>query len=425
MHILKIATAALILTGGLAGPATPQPSTPVTLYRNAMVWNGVGFSRRTLAVRGGRFVAVSRSEAGAITVDLAGRYVVPAYANAHCHLTSANRASSDTFLNAGVFYVWNPNSITLPLRDLRFFGQPDTVDVAIAQGGITEPRGHPEPLYVDILSKYVYRGRDAAWFRGNAFHYGRTPTEIDTALDALVAQHADFVKAYLIRSQEYVRRRDDPAFESQRGLNPANLPYLVAGAHRRGRKVAVHVETAQDLLTAARAEADVAAHLPGYNRIQPDGAGTLTPSIAHAVARSGMRLTPTYSVGAAEIAEAAAKGTPLAGAERTLAEQRHNLRLLKRAGARLWMGTDGPGPVFDEAEHWVRLRAFSAAEAARIVLSTGRELFPNRRVGCLDRGCEADFLVLRGDPTRDITQLRAIERRIKAGRTLPDAAPPA
>ena len=60
--------------------------------------------------------------------------------------------------------------------------------------------------------------------------------------------------------------------------------------------------------------------------------------------------------------------------------------------------------------------AFTPAKATRTVLAKGARLFPDRRIGCFDRGCEADFLVLRGDPTRDITALRLIEDRVKAGR---------
>jgi imidazolonepropionase-like amidohydrolase len=82
------------------------------------------------------------------------------------------------------------------------------------------------------------------------------------------------------------------------------------------------------------------------------------------------------------------------------------------------MGTDGTGPIFDEAEHWVALGAFTPAETTRIVLDTGRRLFPERRIGCLQPGCEADFLVLGADPNRDVRNLRAIRTAVKAGQKI-------
>jgi imidazolonepropionase-like amidohydrolase len=388
-----------------------------TVISGAQVWNGKHFEVRTLAVRDGRFVRVPRNKATVEKLDLSGRYIVPAYANAHCHVTSADRASSDGFLRAGVFYVWNPNSIVLSSQDKAFFGTATTYSLKIAQGGITEPRGHPEPLYTDILAKYVYKGREKEWFIGNAFHYGRTPEEIVTVLDKLKSQGADFVKAYLLHSEDYEMRKDDPKFEGARGLNPANMPFLVAGARRRGMKVAVHVETAADLVTAAQSGAAVAAHLPGYG-----GSGTeamkLSAEQARIVANSGIRLTPTYGLAAGLVDEKASLAEQKATADANAKRQLENMVLLKNSRAAFIMGTDGLGPVFEEAERWVAIGGMTDPEAARVVFETGAWLFPDRRIGCFQPGCEADFLVLASDPTLDIRNLRAIEQRYKAGKVL-------
>lgn len=388
-----------------------------TVISGAQVWNGKHFEVRTLAVRDGRFVRVPRNKATVEKLDLSGRYIVPAYANAHCHVTSADRASSDGFLRAGVFYVWNPNSIVLSSQDKAFFGTATTYSLKIAQGGITEPRGHPEPLYADILAKYVYKGRQKEWFVGNAFHYGRTPEEIVTVLDKLKSQGADFVKAYLLHSEDYAVRKDDPKFEGARGLNPANIPFLVAEARRRGMKVAVHVETAADLVTAAQSGAAVAAHLTGYG-----GSGTkamkLSAEQARIVAKSGIRLTPTYGLAAGLVDEKASLAEQKATADANAKRQLENMVLLKNSRAAFIMGTDGLGPVFEEAERWVAIGGMTDPEAARVVFETGARLFPERRIGCFQPGCEADFLVLSSDPTLDIRNLRAIEQRYKAGKVL-------
>ncbi len=388
-----------------------------TVISGAQVWNGKHFEVRTLAVRDGRFVRVPRNKATVEKIDLSGRYIVPAYANAHCHVTSADRASSDGFLRAGVFYVWNPNSIVLSNQDKAFFGTATTYSLKIAQGGITEPRGHPEPLYTDILAKYVYKGREKEWFIGNAFHYGRTPEEIVTVLDKLKSQGADFVKAYLLHSEDYEMRKDDPKFEGARGLNAANMPFLVAEARRRGMKVAVHVETAADLVTAAQSGAAVAAHLPGYG-----GSGTeamkLSAEQARIVAKSGIRLTPTYGLAAGLVDEKASLAEQKATVDANAKRQLENMVLLKNSRAAFIMGTDGLGPVFDEAERWVAIGGMTDPEAARVVFETGAWLFPERRIGCFQPGCEADFLVLSSDPTLDIRNLRAIEQRYKAGKVL-------
>ncbi len=77
----------------------------------------------------------------------------------------------------------------------------------------------------------------------------------------------------------------------------------------------------------------------------------------------------------------------------------------------------GPA-IFDEVEHWVKIGGLSTQDALSAALATGRYLFPHRRLGCFDSGCEADFLVLGGNPLSDITALRQIEFKVKSGKRL-------
>jgi imidazolonepropionase-like amidohydrolase len=400
------------------------------IYENAMVWTGKGFERRSLAFRGDRFVDPRELAADAVRIDASARFIVPAYANAHAHVTPANPAGSWSYVKDGVFYVWNPNTVVIGQADLDFYKRSDAYDVATAQGGITDPGGHPEDLYVNLLTKWVpaYKGMTQKDFLGNAFHYGRDKAEIDAALDLLVKQKADFVKAYLLNSERYRMHRDDPKFKDK-GLNPLNFPYLVAAARARGLPVTTHVETVSDLKTAALAGAFSAAHMPGYWDLQTEEefkARTLTSADASAVAKSGIKLVPTYALAAGSFAALAKSGKPDPQREkRVYALQASNLRLLKEAGAVFLAGTDTGGPIFQETEHLVRIGGLSTMQALQMVLHTGNLLFPQRRIGCFEAGCEADFLVLSADPSRDIANLRKIETRIMAGAELraPEPAP--
>jgi imidazolonepropionase-like amidohydrolase len=51
--------------------------------------------------------------------------------------------------------------------------------------------------------------------------------------------------------------------------------------------------------------------------------------------------------------------------------------------------------------------------------ATPRAIFPGRKLGCLQQGCEASFLVLRADPIADFGHVRDIALRVKQGRILP------
>lgn len=295
---MKRMMTAAVIAAALASPAVAAQE-GATRYIGGMIWTGEGFARRDLAVAGGRFVDPASLPPGTAQIDLAGRFVTPGFANAHAHLTEPTEAGSRSFTDAGIFYVWNPNTITIGERGKAFYGQADRYRVKVAQGGITEPGGHPERLYVDYLSKPVYGGRKLDWFLGNAFHYGATPAQIDAALAELARQRADLIKIYLLDSERYAALKADPKAYGGKGLDPVNVAYLVARAHGLGLPVVAHVETAHDLKMAALAGVDVAAHLPGYSIGQTDEARArrrLTPEIAALVARSGMKVVPTYAL---------------------------------------------------------------------------------------------------------------------------------
>jgi imidazolonepropionase-like amidohydrolase len=286
---------------------------------------------------------------------------------------------------------------------------------------VTEPGGHPEKLYVDVLARHVYKGKTLDYFLGNAFHYGRDKSEIDRAIHRLDSQKADFVKAYLLWSEEYRKRRDDPARYGHKGLNPINLAYLVAAARGRGMPVAVHVETVHDLKIAALSGAAVAAHLPGYWAVTTRDEllrRTLSPADAARVARTGMLFVATYSVAKGDDVGGPAAGKQGVSRQEVYNVQARNIRLLREAGGTFLLGTDGAGPIFEEIEHLVAIGALNNMEALGIALGTGSKLFPERRIGCFEVGCEADFLVLASNPAADVAALRCIVQRVKQGREL-------
>jgi imidazolonepropionase-like amidohydrolase len=110
---------ALILAGILlASTAAAQSETVV--YEGGQVWNGSAFVPGTVAVSEGRIV--EPGAAGARRVDATGKYLVPAYGNAHAHVTGADERSSRSYTDVGVFYVWNPTTIVIRPSSRPFTG---------------------------------------------------------------------------------------------------------------------------------------------------------------------------------------------------------------------------------------------------------------------------------------------------------------
>ena len=413
-----------LLLGATLAALPPAGVVPdVTVYEGAVVWDDGVLGPRDVIVSGGRILGSIPDGATVTRVSMGGKYVVPALANAHTHLTAASEAQSWDYLKDGVFYAWNPNLIWLGDEWADFMARPDTYDVVTSYGGLTEPGGHPERLYVKQLRQWVYKDRAEDSFLGDAFHYARTEEEGRKALDQLTAQGAGFVKMLLVFSEEYSERRDDPERYGSKGLNPAMVPFLVREATARGMPAYFHVETDFDLRTAALAGAQFAGHLPGYIGGESPAYAISDETVAAMVA-GGMVVVPTYGLGRQQWAQIdEADDADVALREKAFAVQGANLAKLAAAGVPILTGTDSALHVRDEMQQWVDVGGMDWSKALESAFTTARYLFPDRRIQCFAPGCEADFLVLGTSPEAGVAALEDIEMRVKAGRLLEPPAP--
>lgn len=409
---------------------------PATAASTSKVSPGAG---RTLALVNGRwlvgdrFVSVTRyvvdgtlrdhaPSSPAPTLDLNGGFVIPPFGEAHNHNVEASArvdALITRYLRDGVFYVENPN--VLPRSRTALAGKvntPTSVDVIFANGGLTGSGGHP----IEIVRRNIARGGMTAADGDGEFYW-----EVDNAGDlarrwpAILAQHPDFIKVYLLYSEEYERRSADPAAVGWRGLDPALISDIVRRAHAASLRVAAHVETAADFRAAIVGGVDQVAHMPGFRgdeRVQlPDPTPyTLTDADARDAARRRVVVVTTLG-GAGELDPAG----PDSLTRRALdALHRRNLNTLRRAGVRLAVGSDTYG---DDSKGEVRylhsLGVFSDTALVQLwSQDTPRAIFPGRAIGRLDVGDEASFLVLTCDPLARFACTDSIRWRMKDGRAL-------
>jgi hypothetical protein len=391
----------------------------VTAYTHGLWWDGRAFTAGDRYVQDGLFVAKPATAPGR-SVDLRGEYVVPPFGDAHNHMPGAPAAFDAAAVDAGVFYFMNPNIMASLAPGLRaYLAAPGHIDARLAIGGITAPGGHPEKLYEDILTKYVYTDMKPEQMVGDAFNYVTKPADIDPVMDKLVAEHTDFVKIFLLYSEDFAKRKDDPAVRGDKGLDPALVPAIVAAAHKRGLKVAAHIETAADFRVVVAAGVDEAAHMPGYVALEdPVSKYAITDADAAAAAKANISVVTTAWLGGNT--RDPAKRLP-----EVQAMQKANLQKLQAAGVPLVLGTDGDaGSVIKEARYLVSLGVLDASTALRLLcVDTPRFIFPGRKIGALAPGYEASFLVLKADPSVDLASLTQIDLRVKQGLELA-ATPP-
>lgn len=430
--------AALCLVATVARAQVPEVSPdavpdPVTAFTGGQWFDGRDFVARTAYVIGGELTFRAPAEVDS-TIDLAGGWVVPPYGEAHTHTLLYRRSRIPEFLRRGIFYALVMNahrSIVSAVGDS--FGGPASVDAAFALAGITAPSAHPVQIG-------LRGGSSEAELDGDWVTLVRDREELDAKWDFLAASGTDLVKIFLLYSEEYEARKDDPAVPMRyRGMDPTLVREVVRRAHERGLRVAAHVETAVDFRAAVEGDVDIVAHLPGFAMApEPDALDdprrlaeiadperyAIDPRDARLAAQRGTIVQTTVSgVAALETdpevsAEQRARLRPFLMSQREIVIR--NLRLLRESGVQVVLASDaGERDVVDEALFVHELDVWPTTELLRILVeSTPRSIFPERRIGRLEGGYEASFLVLGGNPLEDFGRITDIRLRVKDGHLL-------
>jgi hypothetical protein len=397
------------------------PGEPVLAFVEGRWFTGSAFEERTAFAVDGvlSFAPPARVDA---TIDLAGGYVVPPFGEAHNHNIEHSSRIMHTigqYLRDGVFYVKNPNNLPRTRQPLAgTINVPASIDVVFANGGLTAADGHPIPLVRRNIERGVWTEPDGE----GAFYYRVNEEEdLDRVWEEVLEDRPDFLKTYLLYSEEYARRKDDPAFFGWKGLDPALLPEIVRRAHHAGLRVSTHVETAADFHHALAAGVDEIAHMPGFRgdaRVQlPDPAiFEISEADARLAARRGTVVVTTVG-GVREMDPAGPDGSLREQFDRLHAR---NLRLLREHGVRLAIGSDDYGDTsVGEAMYLHNLGVFDNLALLKLWSeSTPQAIFPERVLGCLQEGCEASFLVLGGNPITDFGHVRNIVLRVKQAHVL-------
>lgn len=433
---MSCALLVLLLAQTPAASARPVEPAPVLELRNGHWFDGRRFEERTVYSADGRFVA-ERPANVERTLDLGGGYVVPPFAEAHNHnVHDGADAALAKYIQQGVFYVKNPNSLPRSTTSIRSrVNRPDAIDVVFAGGGLTGTGGHP----ADLVRQNVKRGSWSDADGDGGFYFAiDDAADLERSWPAIRAQPRDFLKTYLLYSEEFARRRDDEAAFGWRGLDPTLLPEIVRRAHAEGWRVSTHIETAADFHAALVAGVDEVNHMPGFR-----------PLIGPVVRAAGITVPrlyelSTYAIAAEDARRAAAQGTVVVttlgelvralehvaddDAERPAADEvmelvLANLELLRHDNVHIVLGSDeydiDEGTVLDEFLALSRLDVFEPAELLRMWCEdTALAIFPARKIGRLAPGYEASFVVLGADPLADLTRVKDIRLRVKQGRVL-------
>lgn len=417
--------AALALLGCPRPPASEAPartSPPIAaelVIRDVRLFDGETVVARTsVAVQRGTIVAVGPDLVvadGAVVIDGAGRTLLPGLIDAHTHIQSG-----DQLRQALVFGVtteldmFTLPAVTGPLRKaVAGAGGRAMADFRSAGILATAPGGHG--------TEY-----------GFAIPTLTGPDQAPAFVAARLSEGSDYLKIVLDDGSGFGRTSPTLAVDTVRAL--------VAAARSQGLTTLVHVSSQREATAAIEAGADGLAHVfvdapatDAFVALARDKRVFVTDTLAvimglcerdHGEALAAdPELAPFLGPGEARALKTGWPVTvPAATCEAALA----SVGALHRAGVPLLASTDAPNPgtvhgasLHDELALLVRagLPATAALAAATSVPADSFKAILGDR-GRVAVGKRADLLLVRGDPTVDITSTRAIEAVWKAGQRL-------
>jgi imidazolonepropionase-like amidohydrolase len=349
---------------------------------------------------GGAITAIgSRSEIqvpnDARVIDCTGKTVVAGFWNSHVHFTQAvwkNAASApaapleehmrEMLTQWGFTTVWDlgsePND-SLPLRRRVNSGEVAGPNILLA-GDIFPKGGHPVYLPAEMQLPEAATSDEAAQMARGYLQMG-----------------LDGIKLFTGSSMG-----DKPAVN----MDTAAAKAAVDVAHAQGKPVFAHPQNRVGVDVVIAAGIDVLAHTV------PREAGYTQEELA-AFKLQGTALIPTLSLFAK-----APVGPALAA--RLVESGVNQLKAFSENGGPVLFGTDvGFTAVYDTSlEYELMHRALSESQVLASLTTNPALYFKAARKGKVERGFDADLVVLDGDPVADVRNLARVAYTIRAGQVI-------
>ncbi|HEV7780312.1 MAG TPA: amidohydrolase family protein [Chitinophagaceae bacterium] len=394
--------------------ANENPNSLSIKLVNGNWFNGKTFENKTAWINKGILSFTNKDTKIDTIIDLTGKYVIPPFGEAHNHnLESENKLNEriNSYLKNGVFYVKHLSSIKKRVEPLmHHYNKPGGIDVSFAHAPLTGTGGHPIALRKRFLENGQFNGlfNTLEEIESHGYFIIDNLQDLESKWNRILSFKPDFLKINLLYSEEYEKRKKDTAYFGNKGLNPELVPEIVKKAHQIKLRVSAHVETAYDFHVAVKAGVDEIAHLPEIDNgklIKVEDAtlakkkGTIVVTTALLISKRKDK--PNYNQLVANISS--------------------NLRLLKAEGVKIAIGSD----MFNdnsvgEFQLLYDLKIFSNLELLKMWCeNSAMTTFPNRKIGYLEEGYEANFLVLGSNPLNDMKEInKSIILKVKQGMIL-------
>lgn len=405
-----------------------------TLYEGArLITDGkTVIENSAFVVDNNRFTAVGRkgqvkAPAGAATVDLTGKTVIPALIDAHTHLgwtiISNSRIDKDTY---------SKDNLIDHLKRLAFYGVAASFNMGVDPGdSIYQVRADPVPGAALIRTAgrgmaLPNAGPDRAYWKPVVYGVS-TEAEARAAVDELAAKKVDVVKIWV---------------DDRNGTVPKFPPSLyravIDEGHKRGLRVVAHIYYLADAKDLLRSGIDGFMHLVRDRDVDDEMMQLLkqhpnvfiTTCLPDKGASEEDFALMSETMPAAEVQrlrDAQAAQTPEAKkkARDFFDLQARNLSKFNAAGVKIALGTDSSvtvgWDVHQELGDMVQA-GLTPAQALTAATKTAAAFMKLDQLGTVAVGKSADFVVLDANPLDNIANTRRISTVVIRGAQIDRAA---
>jgi imidazolonepropionase-like amidohydrolase len=427
MRTLRMALLAFAVAAVAAGVLLAQPRPAVRVFVGARLVDGTGeapIESSVLVVEGDRIRSIATMAepgtigAGAERIDVRGRTILPGFVNAHGHVADTNG------LKAGPEFYTRENL----LRQLTLY----------ARYGVTTvfSLGGDGPAGIALRNEPPVG-------RARLFVAGPVITETTAASAARAAD------INLAMGVDWLKFRVDDNLGATPKMPQDAWQAVIARGHARQVPVAAHVFYLNDAKDLLREGIDLIAHSvrdqsvdDEFLQLAQSHNACVVPTLTREVSTFIYESTPAFfsdefflrhadRTVVSQLKDPArqAQVRKSASAQRykgALEVATQNLKILKDAGVRIAMGTDTGPPArfqgyFEHMELEMMVKAGLTPMEA-IVAATGdaaRCMKKAESVGILRPGANADFVIYKDDPTKDIRATRSLESVWVAGSKIP------